>query len=209
MKVYIGLFFCFFLALNSLFSVPITPVAVVAESPNFHPTFTSASAIDGDTANFALHSPGQSGFLVYDLGERHEVTSVTSFARAACGGCHAHPTNVDFYFFADDDFSNNLDPSNIEGDADIVLIQNHSFSDLNTAANPSNSFETVVFSSPVTTRFIGERVNTAEFNDFDNFQIGEIVFEGELAPSLVPEPTNAFLFLLASFFCWGTFLKKI
>ena len=177
----------------------VSPVAVpFASGPAFplhrdnaavpDPQYGAEQAIDGDVDTFAcllddtLDGNGSNtippravapvtGHMIFDLGKSMVVAGVRLTGRRDAGGMN--PKNVDFFYFADDDPSNNAVVDDIENDPDInSLVAGHACKSLAPGA-----FENVTWNG-VVARYIGMRVN-GSFESGDthfNFQIGEIEF---------------------------------
>ena len=179
----------------------VTPVAVPYSSGpsyDYSPTYTADKAIDGNPGTFSClwddtlvpgsnpggkpidGDPPVTGHMIFDLGEPVELAGVKLISRADAAGPY-NPRNVDFFYFADDDAANNPLVDDVEGDEDIVLIQNHSFAGMGSGASESVQWDGVV------ARYVGMRVNTSfeSGGTHNNYQIGEIEF---LTPALEPPP---------------------
>ena len=179
-------------------NAPLTPVDIPYSSPEEDPDgpFPAGSVIDGiygpDVRNMGVFNddtpltadpyvPDEpiTGHLVFDLGQNYDVYGSTIWERGNGGYM---PESVDFYYFVDND------PTNIQGDIDD--IENDANIDLLWSGNllsPGGGIEqTVSFTAPVNTRYVGMRVNSGFGND--GFQIGEQAFmvpQEQLPPSPV------------------------
>lgn len=121
------------------------------------------------------------GHMVFDMGET--VRMIGAILTSRYRDLMLMPKDVDFFYYADDDPFNNVIPDDIEGDADIVSITNHVFSDIK-----MNAAESVDWSE-ITARYIGMRVNSSYESGPTsyNFQLAEIQF---VLPELVPGDAN-------------------
>ena len=171
-----------------LTATPTKPVAVPYSSgPSYNdmPEYAADKAIDGDTDTFCVLSDDTlggtsgstfppnaigptTGHMVFDLGEAKSITGVGFAGRGGVG--RYNPKNVDFFYYADDDPSNNALADDIEGDPDIVLIKSGEFG---STANVMGGWEI-----PVEARYIGMRVNSSyeEGPVYFNYQIAELDF---------------------------------
>ena len=171
-----------------LTATPTKPVAVPYSSgPSYNnmPDYTADKTIDGNTDTFCClwddtldgasgstfppNAAGPTtGHMVFDLGEAKSITGV-GFQGGQYSGSF-NPKNVDFFYYADDDPSNNALVDDIEGDSDIVLIKSGEFG---SAVNEVGGWET-----PVEARYIGMRVNSSyeEGPVHFNYQIAELEF---------------------------------
>ncbi len=125
------------------------------------------------------------GHLVYDMGAPVFTAGIQITSRPIPNT--TAPTDVDFFYFADDDPSNNVLVDDIEGDADIILLVHHDFSPtLSNSASEGTSW------APLSKRWIGMRINDGGFDQV-NFPA---IFRASWVYSLVdvvPEPGSAVL----------------
>ncbi len=174
-----------------------SPVAVPFSSGDPYPSATNdyvaEKAIDGNLGTFtclwddtldginpstipANAAAPVTGHMVFDLGAKYAIGGAKLTSRNNVGTYN--PQNVDFFYFADDDPTNNTTVDDIAGDADIVpLLPNHTYPGLT-----SNASQTVNWQSAAA-RYVGMRVNgsyesgTTHFN----YQIAEMEFQTDLA----------------------------
>ena len=179
-----------------LTATPTKPIAVPYSSgPSYDnlPDYTADKAIDGDNGTFcclwddtldgasgstipANAAGPTTGHMVFDLGEVKSITGVGFSGRGGVG--RYNPKNVDFFYYADDDPSNNTLADDIEGDADIILIKSGEFGE---TANETGGWEI-----PVEARYIGMRVNSSyeEGPTHFNYQIAELEFYEAADPNI-------------------------
>jgi hypothetical protein len=143
------------------------------------------SAANGNCAVFLDDTPSTlaaTGHVVFDLGSAKEIDAVRLWSRnITAENWNAFSKNVDFFYFADDDPSNNALVDDIEGDADIVGLWS---GQLTYRAN--GDVEEVAFGTSVTKRYIGLRLNdswdpTSTVGDRGN-QIQEVMFKLVIRP---------------------------
>ncbi len=91
------------------------------------------------------------GHLVFDLGAAQEIGGAQLWSRV---GGDAFPSNVDFFYYGDDNPGNNALVDDIEGDADIVSLGNYLL-----ANKTIGDSEAVSFGTTVTKRYVGLRLN--------------------------------------------------
>ena len=124
------------------------------------------------------------GHIVFDLGSVREIDAVKLWSRdITAENYNAFPKDVDFFYFADDDPSNNSLVDDIEGDADIMGLWSGELT-----YRISGDVEEVAFGSSVTKQYIGLRLNVS----WDSWpgvgqrgnQIQEVMF------NVVPEPST-------------------
>lgn len=184
----------------------ISPVAVPFSSGEPYPGWEDVNAIDGDLGTTAAIKddtltgsssstvpPGAenpvTGHMIFDLGGEYLVSGANLISRDATGGPY-NPEDVDYFYFADDDPTDNALVDDIEGDPDIVLLAHHTYVGLTSSASDLLRWDTVL------ARYIGLRVNSS-YEDGPthfNFQIAEMQFLA--AP--VPEPSTLVLLLLGA-----------
>ncbi len=179
-----------------------SPVAVPFSSGAPYPSGTNAyvaeKAIDGNLSTFTCllddtltGSNGTSvpvngaapvtGHMIFDLGATYAIGGAKLTSRNS--GFDYNPKNVDFFYFADNDPTNNALVDDIAGDTDIVpLLQNHTYPGLT-----SNASQTVNWQN-VAARYVGMRVNSSYEESGStnfNYQIAEMEFQtlDVLAPS--------------------------
>ncbi|NQT14944.1 MAG: discoidin domain-containing protein, partial [Planctomycetes bacterium] len=149
--------------------------------------YAAPKALDGDPATFccllddtlggattstipAKASEPVTGHMVFDLGRAVPVTGARLTGRSP-GGAY-NPREVDFFYFADDDPSNNPTVDDLEGDADVrPLARGHTFPPLSAGISGDVAWDAV------RARYIGMRVNSSYESGGPvhyNFQIGEI-----------------------------------
>jgi hypothetical protein len=122
------------------------------------------------------------GHVVFDLGSAKEINAVRLWSRnITAENWNAFAKDVDFFYFADDDPSNNTLVDDIEGDADIVSLWSGQL-----AYRASGDVEEVAFGSSVTKRYIGLRLNdswdpTTTVGERGN-QIQEVMFRLAIRP---------------------------
>ena len=133
----------------------------------------------GDNAAVMLDdTPGDlaaTGHLVFDLGTAQEIGGAQLWSRISGD---AFPRNVDLFYFADDDPSNNAafgSVDDLEGDPDIISLGNHRL-----PARTLGGSEAVSFGTSVTKRYVGLRLNdswdpTPTIGERGN-QIQEVMF---------------------------------
>lgn len=176
-----------------------TPAAVADHSGTEDAPYTADKIIDGisgpgGTRNMAVFTDDTdpvsdpiTGHLVLDLGEKCIANAVKIWARNDSTES-LFPKNVDVFYYADDDWSNNAVADDIEGDDDITAIWSGTLDDLVYGED-----QTIDFASPVAARYIGIRVNSSY--GWDSFQIGEVAVDA----SPVPEPGIAAFLLCGAF----------
>lgn len=91
------------------------------------------------------------GHLVFDLGTAQEIGGAQIWSRV---GADAFPKNIDLFYFADDNPANHVLVDDIEGDADIMLLNNYSLP-LKTYGDSAS----VSFGATITKRYLGIRLN--------------------------------------------------
>ena len=146
----------------------------------------NTDSLDGtDPATVPAYANGTTGHMIFDMGEIMDLTNFTMISRN-----HALQLGVkdfDLFYFAD---GVAYDSDDIEGDANIVLIDNY------TSAGPTlGDSETFSWASPISTQYLGMRVNSAypqdtPYNDitYCNFQIAEVRVGADAA--LEPGPNS-------------------
>jgi len=151
------------------------------------PQYAADKAIDGDPATFcclmddtlgaknARTIPANAvapvtGHIIFDLGKPVVVIGAKLIARGG-GGAYV-PKSVDFFYFADDDPSNNALVDDVENDSDLMPLAKHTYRALG-----NGSSQTVTWNG-VVARYVGLRVNSSYETApvHYNFQIGEIQF---------------------------------
>jgi hypothetical protein len=177
-----------------------TPGAAPLVSPSldYHsePSTNPGYCVDGDFGTSALFNDddamtdGVQGHLIFDLGAAEYIGGFK--IKAGRSGDRVNPEDVEFFYFADDDPTNNSgDLDDIEGDPDIRLLQSHTFDSLPslTCGHP----EFVYFGYTVEARYLGMRVNSSYGTS--NFQLSEAhIFvtddPGTPPPPLLPGDAN-------------------
>lgn len=155
-------------------------------------------AIDGNVNTFTIllddesGLPPTTGHMVFDMGSAAgPIVGMELATRTTLEGPPAvGPSDVSFFYYADDDPSNNALVDDIEGDADIVLITTHTFPDV-----WEPTVVPVAWAGGPNVRYIGMRIDNAwqAVNASDpknNYQIGEVVFD------VIPEPVTLALLSL-------------
>ena len=182
---------------------PVSPVDVPLVSGTIEEGHDIMHMIDGDPGTMvvvyddtltgvypdtepAFGSEPVTGHLVFDMGEAAPLIGAILTSRnhelALC------PEDVDFFYYADDDPFNNAVADDIEGDADIISITNHVFSDTTTLG----ATEQVDWDS-ITARYIGMRINSSYESGptYYNFQIADMQFIVEdTTPDQIPGDAN-------------------
>lgn len=156
------------------------------------------NAIDGNVGTFTallddeIGLPPTTGHMVFDMGSAAgPIVGMELTTRSGLHGAPAvGPSDVSFFYYADDDPSNNTLVDDIEGDADIVLITTHTFPDV-----WEPTVVPVAWAGGPNVRYIGMRIENAwqavyEPEQKDNYQIGEVVFD------VIPEPVTLALLSL-------------
>lgn len=172
----------------------LTPVAVPYYSPEEDPSgpYTVGKVIDGihgaGIRNMGVFNDDTplsadpyeweapiTGHLVFDLGKNYDVYGSTIWSRGDTAIDNSYlPDGIDFFYFLDNNSANVQGAiDDIEGDANIALLWNGNLQNLG-----QGEPQTISFSAPINTRYVGMRVNSS--HGFDTFQIGEQAF-------LVPE----------------------
>ena len=171
----------------------IVPTAVPYSSgPSYNnlPEYAAEMAIDRDMDTFCVlwddtldgtdsntipanAAASTTGHMVFDLGEVKSICGADLFGPT--GGAN-NPKSVDFFYYADDDPSNNTLADDIEGDADIVLIKSCEFA--------PTTYNDVAWEIPVDARYIGVRINSSyeEGPTHYNYQMSEMRFYEVAAP---------------------------
>ena len=191
--------------------VTVKPVAVTLSSGSPYEQmadYAAEKAIDGDLTTFCVlwddtltgddpaSKPANggaptTGHMIFDMGE--VVTLAGSRLVSRLVSDSLNPKNVDFFYYADDDPTNNAVPDDIEGDPDIIpILSSYEFLPLTNGLGESVQWDAV------TARYIGMRINSsyeegvepvAGYGIHYNYQIGEIEFYlGETA--LIPGDAN-------------------
>ena len=133
--------------------------------------YNSAVILDDTPLDLAA-----TGYVVFDLGSAKEIDAVKLWSRnITAENSNAFPKDIDFFYFTDDDPSNNALVDDIDGDADIVSILSDELT-----YRVSGDVEEVAFDSSLTKRYIGLRLNdswdpTTTIGERGN-QIQEIMF---------------------------------
>ena len=140
------------------------------------------------TTDPAYGSAPVTGHMVFDMGEEAPISGAILTSRNH--SLQLGPKDVDFFYYADGDPLNNAVADDIEGDDDIILITSDTFAGVNLNATDQIDW------SPVSTRYIGMRVNNAyaEGPTYYNFQIAEM----EFIVAAVPEPSMIALLLIGA-----------
>ena len=179
---------------NGAFAGVVSPVAVPLFSGNAYPGDNSdpawvvGNAIDGNLSTTTVllddtltgsNPSGKppfggapaTGHMVFDLGSSQLVSGVKLTSRNT--GSDYNPKGVDFFYYADDDPTNNAVADDISGDPDIIPITSHTYPGLT-----SNASQWVTWGA-VEKRYIGMRVNSS-YEEVGpthyNYQIAEMEF---------------------------------
>ena len=153
-------------------------------------------SLDGtDSSTVPAYASGTTGHMIFDMGQVMNMVDMTIFSRN-----HSLQLGVkdfDLFYFAD---GVAYDSDDIEGDSNIVLIDSY------TSAGPTlGASETFGWSTPISTQYIGMRVNSAYPQDlpyngvtYYNFQMAEVNFnadipyeDGPASPVAVPLVSGA------------------
>jgi hypothetical protein len=166
-----------------------TPTAATYSSGGVLAGLGPGNAIDGDPYTFSATltdtgAPDVTGHLVYDMGSAAGEIVGMLFTSRSIAPPPVGPEEVSFFYFADDDPTNNALVDDIEGDADIILIASHTF-----GALTKGEVEAVSWTGGPNARYIGMRIESG-YEPKGNYQIGEVAFD------VVPEPASLALLSL-------------
>jgi hypothetical protein len=168
----------------------VIPTAIFDHSPEETPggSHSAETVIDNNPATFAVFvdddsvTPGIQGHVIFDLGAQYTIHSATLQSRNFFE--YLQPDSHDWFYYTDDTPGNHAILDDIGNDSGIVAAYSGSYGWINNGMS-----ETKTFTSPVTARYFGLRVNTS--CSVDSFQMAEVSF------STVPEPSTITLLTAA------------
>ena len=193
------------LAVSEVTHNQVAPTAVVLASGEVPEGYEVEKLYDGDLSTFSVvrddtldgtddtTSPAYAvspttGHLVFDLGEAMTIDSVEMFSRISTSSAST-PSDVDFFYYADDDPTNNAVADDIEGDEDIILLTNDQIDSI------INGESWVTEWDEITARYIGMRINGSqrdtEGQTSFNFQLAEVLFSSPIPNEEEPIPGDA------------------
>jgi len=153
---------------------------VYAAGVNVHGTLTADLMVDDDPGTFCLIQPAipAQDFIILDVGITYPVDAIHSLTidnRNNVTPSMGQPKDLRIYYFDDDDPSNNANPWDIDGDADIILAQAYT-------GIPDVDIVTHQLTNPILgKRYLGVKLDaTNEATAGDSYQIAELSVEAEV-----------------------------